>query len=370
MEQIHDISRLISRRVLQLSLTPEENERLDAWLSEPNNARLFDEISKLHDATEIQRLQSGGYGEDMANQWAKNARTRWAKISRWFYVTGAAAVVAAVVWIGADFINKGQNEQESTLMAQQNLLPGSRKAVIILSSGIRRDLAGQSAEQIDKMLAHADWATIEVPRGGEYHHTLADGTQVWLNSQSSLRFPSRFDGQGNRNVTISGEAYFDVAKDASHPFVVTTSRGDIRVLGTTFNITDYAGEPLRTVLVTGSVSYTSPIGKERKITPSQMLTYDDKTGDIDVRHVDTSVYTSWIEHTYVFRDQSLDLIMATLARWYDFTPVFKDPKLKKLRFSGRLDRGEEINQLLDAYENVEDVEFRVHGKTIEITNAK
>ena len=153
--------------------------------------------------------------------------------------------------------------------------------------------AGEKGVQVE-------YHTIRVPRGGEYNLQLADGTKVYLNAGSSLRYPVRFTGK-RREVTLSGEGYFEVAKDSTQPFVVRAGDVDVRVLGTAFNVNAYPEkETVATTLVEGRVQVNYKTGQQ-VIQPGMQLVYDKQNGKVDVSVVDTEVYTSWKDGYYYFK---------------------------------------------------------------------
>lgn len=143
--------------------------------------------------------------------------------------------------------------------------------------------------------------TLSVPAGGEFQYVLADGTKVWLNSDSELRFPTSFTGD-ERRVYLKGEAFFDVKKDNGKQFVVALPKGDIRVYGTRFCITDYGNKPMSAVLTRGSIGFTTTGGEEVRLKPADRLTYEAATGILRVEQVDTTLYMSWINKMFVFKD--------------------------------------------------------------------
>ena len=155
--------------------------------------------------------------------------------------------------------------------------------------------------------------------------------------------------------------------DARKPFIVRTGRGDITVYGTRFNVTDYADSPFAAVLVSGSIGFRPAQGGQTvRLRPSELLTCD-ADGHTTVTTVDPSVYTAWVDHRFVFRGQTLESIMTTLARWYDFTPVFRSDEARRIRLSGRLNRHEDIRVLLRSYEATTGLTFRIEGRNIVIT---
>jgi transmembrane sensor len=205
---------------------------------------------------------------------------------------------------------------------------------------------------------------VNVPRGGEYQLTLSDGSKVQLNSMSSIRFPVQF-AQDCRLVELEGEAYFEVSK-TGQPFIVQTKGMKIEVLGTSFNISAYANEEYQTTLVSGSVKVQTENGSNRVLKPSEQACITPGSNQINVRTVDTAFYTSWIHGKINFKDQRLDDIMKTLARWYDMDVVYENEATKELRFGCYVNRYNEITPLVKLLEQTGRVTVTVEGKTIKI----
>ena len=203
--------------------------------------------------------------------------------------------------------------------------------------------------------------SIETPRGGEYALTLSDGTKVFLNSMSTLVFPSEFSGE-ERRVELYGEAYFEVSK-SSAPFIVTTSRADIQVLGTSFNVYNYEGEAYEAALVSGSIAIST--SQEKMIlNPSQRATIHKADAPMVIDEIDALSISEWHKGKIVFKDQSLEYMMNRLARWYDFSVEYKSSALKNLRFSCSVDKYEDIAQFLQVLESTDKLKAEINGKTI------
>lgn len=377
MKTTTDISKLIARKILGDTLAPEEEAALQAWLSDERNAATYEEVKRLDLVSAMLRLEREDYGERMVARFRRTQQRRMLRLflrraSVW---AGVAAVVALL------FLAVPRSARrlagDSTQQTAMTIVPGEAKAILTLADGQQIDVTGGDHRVVDRLLdsvstALADtvavrYNTLSIPRGGEFRYELADGTRVWLNAESELRFPETFGG-GERRVYVKGEVFFDVAHDEAHPFVVSTGRGDVRVLGTRFNLTDYAGTPLAATLVEGRIRFHTPDGRDYDVRPSQQLTFDEAGGTVDVQTVDVSVYTAWVDHQFVFRNQSLEDIMTTLSRWYDFHPVFADDSLRGIRLSGRLYRGDDIRVLLDSYERAAGIRFVIRGENILVTN--
>ena len=295
----------------------------------------------------------------------------------------AVSVVVLVVagwWFGWKLEMKVGNVQ----VVAEAIQPGQSRAVVTLADGqqIILEQADCKIEESDGTVLHSDsgaliymantgkivtkvmYNTMSIPRGGEYRLELADGTRVWLNAATELRFPVHFMGDV-REVYLKGEAYFRVKGDEKHPFMVHTSMGVVEVLGTSFNVRDYEDErEVVTTLETGKVMYVSGNTREKVTLNPGYQVLEKESSPVEVRKVDPLQYTGWREGKYVFEDVALEDIMRTLCRWYDIDVVYVDPVVKKFHFTGDLERYESIDVFLNFIEMGGDVKFKTEGKTI------
>lgn len=205
---------------------------------------------------------------------------------------------------------------------------------------------------------------ITVPQGGEYKLILADGTQVWLNSGSSLKYPVAFV-KDSRQVDLNGEAYFEVTK-SGRPFIVRTFDMDIKVLGTSFNISAYGNDDcVRTTLVEGKVIVANKHDEcEYTMAPGHAWTYTRSTDKAEMTECDTELYTSWVKGIFKFRDMPLEEIMQKLNRWYGCSVRFENERLKQLRFSGAAQKDRPIGYLLEMIQSITKVDFEIEGASV------
>jgi ferric-dicitrate binding protein FerR (iron transport regulator) len=209
---------------------------------------------------------------------------------------------------------------------------------------------------------------LNIPRGGEYDLTLPDGTKVWINSETKLEYPAFFEKGKSREIRLTGEAYFEVAKDTAHPFIIKLiEKGEIKVLGTHFNVMAYEKDNrVLTTLVEGKVSYRfEKSGKEIILNPGQQAIALN-SGLISVKEVNIEEYIGWKDGLHVFKDRRLEDIMSNLERWYNVNVNYEDSSLKNLIFSGNLKRYENINKLLRVFEATRDVKFKIKENEITI----
>lgn len=313
----------------------------------------------------------------------------------------AAAIILLVLSFGIYlYIGKGVRLYAPTSMVT-DIAPGGNKAVLTLADGNTIALSEDQSGIVvgEDSIMYADGSTLldtrrealdmrqdggnaseshlptkyyvlSTPRGGQYRVILSDGTKVWLNADSRLTYPSHF-GSKERRVKIAGEAYFEVAKMKTKPFRVESDRQVIEVLGTHFNITDYAEEAwTSTTLLEGSVQVTGmsdrstdqQISQSTILRPGQQSRLSDKsthvTSDIDLEEI-----TAWKNGYFKF-SESLESIMAKVARWYDVEVVYRDDFGEKLKFYGKVSRSKKLSAILEIIEATENVRFQVTGRRV------
>ncbi|EDM35376.1 putative anti-sigma factor [Pedobacter sp. BAL39] len=242
-------------------------------------------------------------------------------------------------------------------------------------------------------------STLTTPKGGQYQIILPDGSKVWLNAASSLKFPTKFTGLSIRRVVLAGEAYFEVSKDQKHPFVVETRKQTVTVLGTHFNINSYADEPAtKTTLLEGSVlvnaisannaneslnnnnnaarlnyplkdSKSSLPGGESSgaiLKPGQQSTFT-TAGNIKVKNVDAAEFISWKDGYFQF-DENDDIrsVMRQISKWYDVDVVFEG-ELSKAKFSGQFHKNISLAKTIELLQ-APDIQFRLNGRKLIVSN--
>lgn len=196
---------------------------------------------------------------------------------------------------------------------------------------------------------------------------LADGTVVYLNSATRLKYPVVFN-EKERKVYLSGEAYFEVAKDAERPFLVEVANVEVKVYGTSFNVNSYREGNVQTVLVEGSVGVkVLASGVESVIKPGQMAEFKQGNTGVEVREVDVTLYTDWKNGIFRFENQRLEDILTTLSNWYNVDVFYQTSSVKDLHFSGYMERYKEIDTILGAITLSTGVRFSIQGTTIVVS---
>ncbi len=301
-----------------------------------------------------------------------------------------AAVIIIPLMIGAYLIRDFYANHDSLLSETLQIKPGKSLVELVLNDGkiirmgIRTDtiieqngaLIRSGSKNIiydtkEKILKTA-YHTARIPRGGEFSITLNDGTKVWLNSESELKYPIPFPSNKREVVLKNGEAYFEVAHNKSKPFFVRTSEGLVRVLGTSFNVKAYKEDvEIYTTLVEGKISFSSLIenGEKVNIEPGFQAVLKKGQPKVQVAKVDTRLYTGWKDGLFSFKNESLESIMTTLARWYDIDVFYEDDEVKKILFTGDLERYESINPFLEMLQKSGKAKFKIIERAV-IVNIK
>lgn len=298
---------------------------------------------------------------------------------RWLpYV--AAILSFFVIGVGMYwYLNSDQPIEILHSKAVVDIPPGGNRAVLTLANGRVIDLnEGQVGIMMGDEIRYFDGTgvlgepaspeteeqihSLATPKGGTYQITLSDGTKVWLNAASTLKYPSRFDGK-ERVVELSGEAYFSVAKDKKRPFRVVNSGQEIKVLGTEFNVSVYDDEPeAKTTLVEGSVSIVSVADRlsPQTLRPGEQATL--RGTAITVQGVDVAAYTAWKDGRFYFRNTSFEEMMVQISRWYDVKVVYRR-EVPKETFSGNMSRNLSLMTVLELL-NVSAVSIRLEKNSL------
>ena len=360
----------------------EEKQWLSQWVDESTeNRELFTKAIALYQ--HISMAETGREtGAIKARVWKKvqenrSQRGRQRKIVQ---MISAAASILLVLGVTLLVIHR-PGTKPLPYASQGEIVPGSPKAQLKRSSGeiINLENHTESAIVLDSSfsITHTaqtldyttgkpsamEYNTLIVPRGGEYNVVLPDGSRVLMNSDSELHFPIRFSGN-TREVTLRGEAYFEVTTNAQKPFIVHTGELSVRALGTSFNVNAYTkNKAVSTTLETGKIEvfYAQQV---YPVSPGEQFYLDKEEGEATVKAVDTELYTSWRKGYYTFTQISLEEILSTLSLWYDVEVTYQHEQFKKLRFTGKLKRFEEIQNLLNKFQHTGEVTFTIEGRNI------
>ena len=379
-----DIARLVAE---ELTGTIDEKNRivLARWLDEDERHRkeYTNILESLKTGNEVWKDQERGR-QLMESRWRAVKSQTVRKTGRWITWSKYAAVVLLFVSIGIFWLVNEEKQQEMEDITVAKIEHGSMKAQLVLANGKKVDLRPETNLQLEEVggtriltsdnrvkysgkdslagqPAEVKYNTLIVPRGGEFSLELADGTRVWLNAESRLRYPVAFMGK-ERKVEMEGEVYFEVAKNREKPFIVTVNGVDIRVLGTSFNVSAYQEEVV-TTLVEGKVQLKR--GDEQVVlSPNQQAIWSDDK--FKVKQVDARNYVLWKEGIFYFEDVDLERILDDMARWYNVNIFYMNPTLKKMKFSVEIKRYEDINEILRRIEQTKRVKFEIKDRTINV----
>ena len=376
-------------RLLQLYLlgdiTEEERQELEDWCEEaPRNRKLFEQICQ-EDLFSKERYVYEKINDTKAfSVFEKRVRKVSSRsIGNWWKY---AAVLLFPILVVGSWKLMHETEQVSIVASSvAPIQPGCSQAVLVLDDGrkvfLKEEEEGVISEDKEitvtgekdrlvytssegKNVDEIRFNELEVPRGGEYKVRLADGTLVYLNSATRMKYPVKFD-EKERKVYLSGEAYFEVAKDPERPFFVEMEGVEVRVYGTSFNVNTHQEGNIQTVLVKGSIGVkVLSSGMESVIRPGQMAEFKQGNTKVDVKDVNVAVYTDWKDGIFRFENQRLEDILAVLSNWYDMNVFYQTVSVKELHFSGYMERYKDVSVILEAITLSTGVTFSIQGKTI------
>ena len=366
------------RKSFSTSLSDEEKEELDDVLRDNYLKKAYDQLSdETFVLDKFREFEEYKYKPAFNKLKVYQHRIR---IRRWTIWGSSIAAVLILVFVLVRPWKYNGNMQEFVKETQHIIPPGSSMAILKLADGRMieigkqplklKDTQGSMVKYENGRLSYSSgkettiteaYNELVVPVGGECHVLLEDGTDVWLNADSKLKYPIVFNGE-SREVVLSGEAYFEVKKD-NRPFIVNLESGDITVLGTSFGVSAYPGYPNYTTLVRGSVRFTSLRREQIVLTPGEQAVVD-IFGSLKKRNVDVEEFVGWKDGVFIFTDKPLAEIMEILERWYGVHVIFQDNSLKELEYTGSLERYDSINTFLQLLEKLEEIQYEIKGNTI------
>lgn len=378
-KNIYDDASLIKKSLIK-DLSDKEQKELDQLLDDQSLQDVYKELS-ARGYLKKQFMEYEKYSSQKAYREFKERRGHSGRIRivRWVAVVAAVWVLALGVTLWMTF---GKKENVAPLPVASKIIPaGEKKATLTLADGTEVHVEEITAQILQEKGMNIEYRNgeivyhkseekttevvynkLEVPWGGECMIKLDDGTKVWVNAETKLKYPVAFVGD-RREVVLEGEAFFDVAKNEK-PFIVKTSFGDVRVLGTAFGISAYASESESyTTLVRGKVSVEREGGEPVVILPGEQVVTS-KDGKMIKQQVDVEEFVGWKDGIYVFKEKSLGEIMKTLERWYNISVDFQEKSLVDLPFTGNLKRYDDINVFFDALTRTGDMKYRVEGNQV------
>lgn len=372
------ISQLIQQK-LKGELSPEEDSVLKAWLAAAAENEML--LQSLSDESEVSAglHQMNKFDEAEGRRRVEEKLFSAQRSARVFRFRLAAAAAVLLLLATGTYFWQQSSKDKIPVAVVQDIAPGTDKAILTLADGSRVTLDSSSNQVIQQgtisILHHGgqlsydahdhsgavSYNILSTPRGGQFRLTLPDGSRVWLNALSSIRFPTLFEGK-QRSVEVQGEAYFEITQDATKPFIVkVNNQTDIEVLGTHFNVNAYTDEAaLETTLLQGAVriqGITLKPGQQARIGKDAVVKVLDD--------VNTDQITAWKNGAFNFEDKALPEVMRQLSRWYDVDVVYEGKVPDKI-FSGEMGRGLSLAQCLTVLEKM-GVHFRIEGRTLIVT---
>lgn len=359
------------------TLSNEESDKLDAWyLNKASRSNL--QLSEYELEDSYNYLQS-----NLPLEKDKKVISLWPRIA-------VAASIAVLLGSGIFYFTKPQQQNIEVAAKPQEIAPGGTRGILTLSNGKQIVLSaisgkdtiakeGDDQEVTIKMGANGvityvinpnadnskndpdSFNTLSTPTGGQYNIVLADGTKVYLNTVSSIKYPTQFNGD-QRIVELEGEAYFEVAKNKNKPFIVKSGSQSIEVLGTHFNVHAYTNESVvKTTLLEGSVA-VSYKNQKSILKPGQQSSISDNFSKIKIKEVDTEAAVAWKNGRFKFDNADLKTVMKQLERWYGIKVEYRGD-VSDVRFNGGTFMNKNLSEVLKVLE-LSNIKFKVEGKTI------
>lgn len=391
------IADLIRKELLLGELSTEENVFLQKWLSVPENEAYYQKVINFETLKSKESFYSG-IDTDIAFERIREKINQnhvpVVPLFKYKNLLKYAAVFLFLLGLTASYLfinNKAAQKEEISVTT---ISPKYNSPTLVLADGTLVSLEAKKEKIVSKngVISNMNHVlvydaknlkgqtsgehTLIVPVGGIYAVNLSDGTKVWLNSKSSLKYPVEFSGS-KRTVILEGEAYFEVSKDPHSPFTVKTKFGNVTVLGTHFNVSSYAEDnTFATTLAEGKVKVSDFGADEKKsvvLNPGEQSNVDTKNdGSVTVATVDPSVYTAWKDGKFYFENESLKSILAKMSRWYNFNIKFENTSIGQIKFTGIVLKEEPIEHLLDIISKTSNVKYKITkvNQTYEVTISK
>ena len=384
--------RIIKKYILN-KLTENEHKEFQLWYNSNPKHKEYVENYKSQLNITFETVNQN----EINQEWTKLNKTILKK-RRIIFLKYAASIVTVFGLLGTLsytllFKEKDKSEINKNIAQTTHIKRKESKPILILSDGTKQILSNKDLKLSENGInitkqkntinytqnnkskntsKQIQYNSIYIPRGGYYRVILSDGTQVYLNSDTKIKYPVQFIGK-TREVSIQGEAFFKVTKNKHQPFIVKTSNQSIKVLGTEFNISAYKDDNFtNTTLVEGKVALQYKDVKKKNIVlkPGENAFFNKQNKKLEINNVNTYNYTAWIKGRFVFERESLDNIMTKLSRWYDVKVFYFDDKAKTYNFSMDIKKENSIHQILNLLEKASDLKFKIKDKTLLITKKK
>ncbi len=390
MGQISDhlhISDLIVKKLLYKQImTEEEDLQLREWLNKSEKNRIF--YARMADGRIYDYCNKTLSDINQSTHWKQvDGATRSVPKRKYPVWYACVASITLLFLLSIMLYRYGNLPQNRGAKEIATVVPGKNQAVLILDDGqqialndgdtllntghsqikIETGQAKYNPKEVADTTDSISYNTIIVPRSGIFSLVLSDGSTIFLNSESELTYPVIFAGE-TREIFLKGEAYFEVKHLPEKPFVVHTGKVKTKVLGTTFNIMAYHDEPeIQTTLISGSVEVTIKETTIKKILTSGMQSaWNETTGKMSVKNVESRVYSIWKDGIIMLKGESLESVVRMLSRWYDVSYVYIQELSAKHSFTGKIDRNESLNDVLNTLTLLGGPRFELKNNTIYI----
>lgn len=392
---------------LQDTLSAEQRAELDTWLKLEANKQFLENLSEKDNFRERLTQFAGINAESTWNKTliglkkakqSKNAPASTFSLFNYKWAAGAAALLALCfsIYLFSPFSDRNANDGKRRIVVVSDVAPGTKGATLTLANGKIVVLSGNKSgiltntanivyddgtpvdttlQQGTKVQSPINMLLASTANGKTYVFTLPDGTKVWLNAASSIRFPSAFAGE-RRKVEITGEAYLEVFKDKAHPFVIVSKDQQLEVLGTHFNLRSYPEESsTKTTLLEGSVKITTASGASSQAIsvglPEEVILKPNeqsvlRQGNIKVQPANIEIETAWINNDFYFRGESLESVVRDVARWYDVKITYTDEKIKSIPLIGQISRNRPLSAVLERIASAGSIRFKIEGKQVTV----
>lgn len=366
----------------------EDKERLQLWIksSEENKER----YSRLAQGTDLADRYRAYAQVDEARAWERFQKKHipirafcWAVAGRYAAILMLPIIGFAIwLWTLSEVDTKPVISHENRVAMIRSERMGRQKATLILTNGQTVNLQSAPVQSLqDSVAQHLPQATTEKEEkttvadnvadnnklvthdDSEFWMTFEDGTRVHLNYNTTLKYPPHFNTT-SRTVYLEGEAYFQVTKDSKRPFRVVTANGIVKQYGTSFNVNTHVAGTTKVVLVEGSISVLPNKGEEYAILPGELAVLQATTQNVLVSKVDVEPYIAWNNGRFVFDNCTLESLMNVISRWYNKDILFESEDIKRMRFTGDIDRYGSITPILKAIQRVTHLEMETQGKDI------
>ncbi len=371
----------IIERSFNDSLTEEEREILGKWLTESQEHRDFYYKAKsVYRSCETEVIIDNDLNSTVFSRadFLQSLKTRGKRRGFTRKILYAAALLPPIIALALFIVHQTHSNNLASIA------PGTSRAMLVVD-GTKHIKLGDSVQTITTasltIKGSNNLVTVSengetpsapkinsliVPRGGEFSIVLPDGTRIFLNSESVLEFPDKFTGN-IREVTLRGEAYFDVAKNPAKPFIVKTTSFNVKVTGTSFNINSYEDCSYSNIAVeSGKVEVTTIKGEVNSLGVGQMLNFDRKSGSSYVQFADPEAYTAWKDGLFYFDKEPLESILKKISRWYNIDLELTDSTKNDLRFVGKITKYDNAGRVLEMLESTEYINFKYDGDKITV----